>query len=150
MFVLEQEEYTREGIEWDYVNFGLDLQPTIDLIEASGPVIGVLSCLDEECIMPKATDLTFTNKLHTMWRGDLQPGEEPHPGREKYEPTRFEQGFTLQHYAGKVEYRTDGWLEKNKDPLNDNLTRVLASSSERYVSSLFADYSDISSGLLAP
>ncbi|KAJ7444109.1 P-loop containing nucleoside triphosphate hydrolase protein [Mycena galericulata] len=60
MFVLEQEE-----------NFGLDLQPTIDLIEASGTVIGVLSCLDEECIMPRATELTFRNKLHRMIRAIL-------------------------------------------------------------------------------
>ncbi|TRM59064.1 P-loop containing nucleoside triphosphate hydrolase protein [Schizophyllum amplum] len=140
MFVLEQEEYAREGIKWDYVNFGLDLQPTIDLIEASGNVIGILSCLDEECIMPKATDLTFTNKLNTMWAGPVPRHEEAHPGRHKYEPSRFEQGFIIQHYAAKVEYRTDGWLEKNKDPLNDHLTRVLAQSSERYVASLFADY----------
>lgn len=142
MFVLEQEEYSREGIEWDYVNFGLDLQPTIDLIETSGTAIGILSCLDEECIMPKASDLTFTNKLNHMWSGDVSPGEEPHPGRYKYEPTRFEQGFIIQHYAGKVEYHTEGWLEKNKDPLNDNLTRVLAASSERYVASLFAEFGD--------
>jgi myosin heavy chain 9/10/11/14 len=143
MFVLEQEEYAREGIEWDYVNFGLDLQPTIDLIEASGNVIGILSCLDEECIMPKANDLTFTNKLHHIWTSEPQSLDEaPHPGREKYEPSRFEQGFIVQHYAGKVEYRTDGWLEKNKDPLNDNLTRVLASSNERYVSALFAEFTD--------
>ncbi|KAF8629720.1 hypothetical protein AX15_003315 [Amanita polypyramis BW_CC] len=141
MFVLEQEEYAREGIKWDYVNFGLDLQPTIDLIEASGNAIGILSCLDEECIMPKATDVTFTNKLHSIWVG---PTEEldPHLGRYKYEPSRFDMGFIIQHYAGKVEYRTDGWLEKNKDPLNDNLSRVLAASSERYVSNLFAEYSD--------
>jgi myosin protein heavy chain len=146
MFVLEQEEYAREGIEWDYVNFGLDLQPTIDLIESSGPMIGILSCLDEECIMPKATDLTFTNKLNQMWSEDMRATVEgatsTHLGREKYEPSRFEQGFIIQHYAGKVEYRTAGWLEKNKDPLNDNLTRVLASSSERYVSSLFAEYGE--------
>ncbi|KAI8973163.1 P-loop containing nucleoside triphosphate hydrolase protein, partial [Trametes punicea] len=142
MFVLEQEEYAREGIEWDYVNFGLDLQPTIDLIETSGPTIGVLSLLDEECIMPKATDLTFTNKLHSIWASEPPAGEEPHPGTFKYEPARFEQGFIVHHYAGRVEYRTDGWLEKNKDPLNDNLTRVLAASSERYVASLFAEYSD--------
>ncbi|KAL6303713.1 nonmuscle myosin heavy chain b [Sparassis latifolia] len=142
MFVLEQEEYTREGIEWDYVNFGLDLQPTIDLIETSGATIGVLSLLDEECIMPKATDLTFTNKLHGLWASEPLPGEEPHPGCSKYESARFDQGFIVRHYAGRVEYRTDGWLEKNKDPLNDNLTRVLASSSERYVSSLFSEYGD--------
>lgn len=142
MFVLEQEEYAREGIEWDYVNFGLDLQPTIDLIETSGNAIGILSLLDEECIMPKATDLTFTNKLHSIWASEPQPGEEEHPGKLKYEPSRFEQGFIVHHYAGRVEYRTDGWLEKNKDPLNDNVTRVLAASGEKYIASLFSDYGD--------
>ncbi|KAF9447622.1 hypothetical protein P691DRAFT_105787 [Macrolepiota fuliginosa MF-IS2] len=142
MFILEQEEYAREHIKWDYVNFGLDLQPTIDLIESSGNVIGILSCLDEECIMPKATDLTFTNKLHTLWAGGDEDDEYHHPGKDKYEPTRFEQGFIIQHYAAKVDYRTDGWLEKNKDPLNDNLTRVLAASSEKYIAVLFAEYSD--------
>jgi myosin protein heavy chain len=145
MFVLEQEEYAREGIEWAYVNFGLDLQPTIELIEATGGTIGVLSCLDEECIMPRATDLTFTNKLHTLWTQDpSQPVEDMHPGKFKYEPSRFEQGFLIQHYAGKVEYHTDGWLEKNKDPLNDNLTRVMAAAGEPYVAALFADYADAS------
>ncbi|KAG8883338.1 hypothetical protein FRB97_006763 [Tulasnella sp. 331] len=140
MFILEQEEYQREGIEWNFVNFGLDLQPTIDLIEAREP-IGLLSCLDEECIMPKATDDTFTQKLHSLW---TVPGglitEATHPGVQKYAPSRFGQGFIIQHYAGRVEYKTDGWLEKNKDPLNDNLTRVLSGSSERYVTGLFQEY----------
>jgi myosin heavy chain 9/10/11/14 len=149
MFVLEQEEYRRERIEWDFVNFGLDLQPTIDLIEASGNVIGILSCLDEECIMPRATDATFTHKLNVLWATEA-PSETPHPGKSKYAPARFEQGFTVHHYAGKVEYRTDGWLEKNKDPLNDNLTRVLATSSERYVSGLFAEYSEGGGGMDGP
>jgi myosin protein heavy chain len=147
MFVLEQEEYARESIEWNYVNFGLDLQPTIDLIEASGNTIGVLSCLDEECIMPRATDLTFTNKLHSLWASEVLSDQEAHPGRSKYAPPRFEQGFVVTHYAGRVEYRTDGWLEKNKDPLNDNLTRVLANSSERYVANLFAEYGDSAPGV---
>ncbi|KAE9393606.1 hypothetical protein BT96DRAFT_215753 [Gymnopus androsaceus JB14] len=99
MFVLEQEEYSREGIKWDYVNFGLDLQPTIDLIESSGTgAIGILSCLDEECIMPKATDATFTHKLHSLWAGvggDPDDPQQSHPGRVQYEPSRFEQGFLV-------------------------------------------------------
>lgn len=144
MFVLEQEEYARKGIEWEYLNFGLDLQPTIDLIESSGSAIGILSCLDEEYIMPKATDSTFTQKLHNLWSGEAPLGEEAHPGKSKYSPTRFEQGFIVQHYAGNVEYRTEGWLEKNKDPLNDDPTRVLAASDEHYVAGLFSDYTGTS------
>ena len=151
MFVLEQEEYAREGIDWDFVNFGLDLQPTIDLIESTTP-IGILSCLDEECIMPKATDLTFTEKLNRIW-GTQRDGSATDPvgaamaaergvahGSTKYAPTRFAQGFTIKHYAGAVEYRTDGWLDKNKDPLNDNLTRVMSESTDRFIASLFAEY----------
>lgn len=142
MFELEQEEYTRESIEWEYHDFGLDSKLTIKLIEASGNTIGILSCLDEEWIMPKATDATFTQKLHQLWSGKLQCGEKPHPGREKYTPARFEQGFIVKHYADDVEYLTEGWPEKNKDPLNDNLTRLLAVSDEPYVANLFADYAE--------
>jgi myosin protein heavy chain len=140
MFDLELEEYAREGIEWTHDRFDLDLQPTIELIEATGNTIGILSCLDEECIMPKATDLTFTNKLHQLWA--YTPDEEHHPGTGKYEPLRFKQGFTIEHYAGKVEYDTAGWLEKNKDPLNDNLTRVMSAATEPYVATLFADFAE--------
>jgi myosin protein heavy chain len=150
MFVLEQEEYVREGIEWDFVNFGLDLQPTIDLIESRDP-IGILSLLDEECIMPKATDLTFTEKLHHLWNAPQHSenlSSPAHPGSSKYStnPMRLGQAFILQHYAGKVEYATKGWLEKNKDPLNDNLTRVLSASAERYVAQLFLEFADSGEG----
>lgn len=128
MFVLEQEEYAREQIEWQFIDFGKDLQPTIDLIELSNP-IGIFSCLDEDCVMPKATDKTFTEKLNSLWDKKSQ----------KYRPSRLGQGFILTHYAAAVEYATDGWLEKNKDPLNDNLTRLLAASSDKHIANLFAD-----------
>ena len=155
MFILEQEEYARENIDWQFVNFGLDLQPTIDLIESSTmPNIGILSTLDEECIMPKATDATFTEKLHQAYKkgnrksvnhltsptlGDDGAAATP---ASKYAPARFAMGFTVTHYAGKVEYRTDGWLDKNKDPLNTNITSVLANSSDKYIASLFEEYRD--------
>ncbi|KAG8694294.1 hypothetical protein FRC08_008580, partial [Ceratobasidium sp. 394] len=168
MFILEQEEYAREGIEWEFVDFGMDLQPTIELIESTsasgqgggtvsghGPGgggagvgwVGILSCLDEECIMPKATDMTFTSKLHAIWAPPGLDEEQPgHVGQTKYAPARFAQGFIVQHYAGRVEYRTEGWLEKNKDPLNDNIGRVMAGASERYIADLFADFIDAGTG----
>ncbi|KAL0937607.1 myosin type ii heavy chain [Colletotrichum truncatum] len=132
MFVLEQEEYAREQIEWQFIDFGRDLQPTIDLIELSNP-IGIFSCLDEDCVMPKATDKSFTEKLNSLW--DKKSN--------KYRPSRLGQGFILTHYAAEVEYSTEGWLEKNKDPLNDNITRLLASSTDKHIADLFADCADV-------
>lgn len=139
MFVLEQEEYAREQIEWQFIDFGKDLQPTIDLIELPNP-IGIFSCLDEDSVMPKATDKSFTDKLHSLW-------DKKTP---KYASARTRQGFILTHYAAEVEYSTEGWLEKNKDPLNDNLTRLLASSRDDHIASLFSDCVDESDELSSP
>lgn len=130
MFVLEQDEYNREQIQWSFVNFGLDLQPTIDLIESSNP-IGILPTLDEECIMPKATDSTFLDKIKGAWStGD------------RFKATRFGKGFVVKHYAGSVEYDVDGWLEKNKDPINENLAALLSRSKIPAVATLFEDYAE--------
>jgi len=107
MFTLEQEEYQRERIEWTFIDFGLDLQPTIDLIEKKP--MGILSLLDEESLFPKATDLTFVNKLHAQFNAKGHP---------KYIKPRFSKtAFGVSHYAGDVEYETAQWLDKNKDPL---------------------------------
>ncbi|KKA30013.1 hypothetical protein TD95_004327 [Thielaviopsis punctulata] len=132
MFVLEQEEYAREKIEWQFIDFGRDLQPTIDLIELPNP-IGIFSCLDEDCVMPKATDKSFTEKLNSLWDKKST----------KYKPSRLGQGFILTHYAAEVEYSTEGWLEKNKDPLNDNITRLLAASTEKHIANLFSDCAEL-------
>jgi myosin protein heavy chain len=81
--------------------------------------------------MPKASDKTFIEKLNGLWKDKSS----------KYEVPRFNQSFILTHYAGKVEYTTAGWLDKNKDPLNENVTRLLANSSFPYIANLFSDYS---------
>jgi len=78
MFVLEQEEYAREGIKWEFIDFGLDLQQCIELLEKVPPFIaksrclqplGVISMLDEECVVPKGTDKTFASKLNDQHLG---------------------------------------------------------------------------------
>ncbi|KAI8374948.1 P-loop containing nucleoside triphosphate hydrolase protein [Choanephora cucurbitarum] len=131
MFELEQEEYQKEKIDWDYIDFGNDLQPTIDLIEKTNPV-GILSCLEEECVAPRGSDQRFLEKLNKFCDKDNPDA--------KYKSTRFKDGFILKHYAGDVEYSVDGWIEKNKDPLNEDITRLLARSSQKHVAYLFEDY----------
>ena len=66
MFVLEQEEYMREGITWVSVDFGMDLAACIDLFEKP---MGVLPILEEETIYPKASDQTFEAKLKAQHLG---------------------------------------------------------------------------------
>eukprot|EP00732_Lithocolla_globosa_P001103 Lithocolla_globosa_v1_NODE_497_length_3887_cov_213.445459.p1 type:complete len:1220 gc:universal NODE_497_length_3887_cov_213.445459:3837-178(-) len=127
MFILEQEEYLREGVEWKFIDFGLDLQPTIDLIEKQ---MGIMSILDEECLFPKATDKSFCEKLHATHaeKNDKFGVIRMHP-----------EMFTLTHYAGTVEYGTADWLEKNKDPINDNVAVQLSKSRHPLVCELFND-----------
>ena len=66
MFVLEQEEYMREGIEWVSVDFGMDLAKCINLFEKP---MGILPILEEETIYPKASDKTFEEKLKATHLG---------------------------------------------------------------------------------
>uniref|UniRef100_A0AAQ5X2L1 Myosin motor domain-containing protein n=1 Tax=Amphiprion ocellaris TaxID=80972 RepID=A0AAQ5X2L1_AMPOC len=131
MFILEQEEYQREGIEWNFIDFGLDLQPCIDLIERPAHPPGVLALLDEECWFPRATDRSFVEKLSAEQGG--------HPKFFKSKQPRGEADFSIIHYAGKVDYKADDWLVKNMDPLNDNVASLLHQSSDHFVSELWKE-----------
>merc|ERR1711931_303499 len=133
MFVLEQEEYKKEGIKWESIDFGMDLAKTIDLIEKPG---GILAMLEEECIVPKATDTTYLNKLNKTHAGKSDSYKKPTPKETK-------QGmgdFILHHYAGSVGYSVAGWLEKNKDPINEHTAQLFSKATEPLVSFLFVDY----------
>uniref|UniRef100_A0A7N6ACB1 Myosin, heavy chain 10, non-muscle n=1 Tax=Anabas testudineus TaxID=64144 RepID=A0A7N6ACB1_ANATE len=131
MFILEQEEYQREGIEWSFIDFGLDLQPCIDLIERPANPPGVLALLDEECWFPKATDKTFVDKL-IQEQGTHTKFQRPRQLKDKAD-------FCIIHYAGRVDYKADEWLMKNMDPLNDNVATLLHQSTDKFVAELWKD-----------
>ncbi|CAG9830701.1 unnamed protein product [Diabrotica balteata] len=139
MFVLEQEEYTREGITWVFIDFGMDLAACIELIEKP---MGILSILEEESMFPKATDKTFEEKLNTNHLGKSPNFQKPKPPK----PGQQAAHFTLGHYAGNVPYNITGWLEKNKDPLNDTVVDLYKKGSNALVCEIFADHPGQSGG----
>merc|ERR1712128_152318 len=127
MFVLEQEEYKKEEIHWVFIDFGMDLAACIELFEKP---MGVLSILEEESMFPKATDKSFAEKLTTNCLGKsvafIKPKGEAH--------------FGCCHYAGVVNYNITGWLEKNKDPLNDTVADQIKKGSNDLLVQLFANH----------
>uniref|UniRef100_A0A8P4G0G5 Myosin heavy chain, fast skeletal muscle n=1 Tax=Dicentrarchus labrax TaxID=13489 RepID=A0A8P4G0G5_DICLA len=129
MFVLEQEEYKKEGIIWEFIDFGMDLAACIELIEKP---MGIFSILEEECMFPKATDTSFKNKLYDQHLGKNKAFEKPKPAKGKAEAH-----FSLVHYAGTVDYNIGGWLDKNKDPLNDSVVQLYQKSSVKLLGALY-------------
>jgi len=130
MFILEQEEYKKEGIQWEFINFGMDLQASIDLIEKP---LGLLSILEEECMFPKASDKTFIDKLNSAHLGKSKAYGKPGKARGNQGEAHFE----LYHYAGVVRYSITDWLEKNKDPLNETVVALFSASKNELMASFF-------------
>ncbi|KAK5577072.1 hypothetical protein RB653_002009 [Dictyostelium firmibasis] len=124
IFKLEQEEYEKEKINWSKIVYN-DNQECLDLIEKRP--LGILSLLDEESRFPQATDLTYLEKLHT--------NHEKHPYYEK--PRRSKNTFVVKHYAGEVHYDTQGFLDKNKDTVSDDLSTLLQGSKSKFIIELF-------------
>merc|ERR1711884_409900 len=119
MFVVEQEEYVAEGIDWAMVDFGMDLAACIIMFEKP---MGIWAILEEESLFPKATDKSFEEKLKASL-GKLPVFLKPQSKTDK------NAHFALSHYAGIVSYNVTNWLEKNKDPVNDSVVEVFKSTS---------------------
>merc|ERR1719440_1120901 len=119
MFVVEQEEYVREGIDWVMVDFGMDLAAAIIMFEKP---MGIWAILEEESLFPKATDKSFEEKLKASL-GKLPVFLKPQSKTDK------NAHFAISHYAGIVSYNVTGWLDKNKDPVNDTVVEVMKSTS---------------------
>lgn len=129
LFKLEQAMYEEEGVDWTYVEFE-DNQACVDLIEARPPSgLGILTLLDEECLFPKGTDASFSEKVCKT-----------HSGHERFtfNANKPDEAFTVHHYAGPVTYSAGHFLDKNRDTLNPDLMNLVQSSEFEYLASLSA------------
>jgi len=131
MFVVEQEEYVSEGIDWAMVDFGMDLAACIIMFEKP---MGIWAILEEESLFPKATDKSFEDKLKAQHLGKSPSFAKPQSKTDK------NAHFAVIHYAGTVSYNVTAWLEKNKDPVNDTVVDILKRASNELLVLLWDDH----------
>ncbi|KAL5211030.1 hypothetical protein ABZP36_006653 [Zizania latifolia] len=124
VFKMEQEEYTKEEIDWSYIQF-VDNQEILDLIEKKPG--GIIALLDETCMLRNSTHETFAEKLYQKFK------DNPHFSKPKFSRS----DFTIHHYAGNVTYQTDLFLDKNIDYAVNEHQILLNASKCYFVSSLF-------------
>ncbi|XP_076892183.1 myosin-6-like [Bidens hawaiensis] len=124
VFKMEQEEYTKEEIDWSYIEF-VDNQDILDLIEKKPG--GILALLDEACMFPRSTHETFAEKLFQTFK------DHKHFSK----PKLSNSAFNIDHYAGEVTYQTEFFLDKNKDYVVAEQQALLNASKCSFVSNLF-------------
>nr|XP_043608982.1 myosin-6 [Erigeron canadensis] len=132
VFKMEQEEYTKEEINWSYIEF-IDNQDILDLIEKKPG--GIIALLDEACMFPRSTHETFATKLYQTFKNH----------KRFTKPKLSRSDFTICHYAGDVTYQTELFLDKNKDYVIAEHQALLSASECSFVASLFPTSSDESS-----
>ncbi|XP_039673123.1 unconventional myosin-Ib isoform X4 [Perca fluviatilis] len=134
----EQEEYVREGIEWTNIEY-FNNAIICDLIENHQN--GILAMLDEECLRPgTVTDETFLDKLNTIC------AEHQHFESRLSKSSKFltdhslpHNCFRIQHYAGKVLYRAEGFVDKNNDLLYRDLSQAMYKANHSLMKQLFPE-----------
>ncbi|KAL6271486.1 hypothetical protein ACE6H2_028397 [Prunus campanulata] len=124
VFKSEQEEYTREEIDWSYIEF-VDNKDVLDLIEQKKG--GIIALLDEACMFPKSTHDTFSQKLYQTFKDN----------KRFVKPKLTRSDFTIVHYAGEVQYQSDQFLDKNKDYIVPEHRDLLSASKCSFVAGLF-------------
>ncbi|KAK9280773.1 hypothetical protein L1049_003661 [Liquidambar formosana] len=132
VFKMEQEEYTKEEIDWSYIDF-IDNQDILDLIEKRPG--GIIALLDEACMFPRSTHETFAQKLYQTFKNHKRFSK----------PKLSRTDFTICHYAGDVTYQTEFFLDKNKDYVVAEHQALLNGSKCSFASSLFPPLSEESS-----
>ena len=138
MFQNEQTEYQNEGLNTDNIKFK-DNQKWIDLIEKSSTVTpSIFSLLDEFSLLNKnnsnKSQKNIINDLKEKFDCNLMYNEH----YENWGRSRTFT-FTINHFAGKVEYNIEKFLEKNKDSVSPLIESVLANSSNSILMKNFKD-----------
>ncbi|XP_058197993.1 myosin-9-like isoform X3 [Rhododendron vialii] len=124
VFKMEQEEYTKEEIDWSYIEF-VDNQDVLDLLEKKPG--GIIALLDEACMFPKSTHETFSQKLYQTFKSH----------KRFIKPKLSRTDFAIAHYAGEVQYQSDQFLDKNKDYVVPEHQDLLSASKCSFVAGLF-------------
>lgn len=128
---LEQETYASEGIQWQAIPY-FDNKVVCDLIESKKPP-GVFAILDDTIKTAHAlgnADDKFLEKLNTF-----------HSSHAHF--SKFRGGFSILHYAGRVNYSCEGFVEANKDTLNQDLQLLAQSSTNAFVAGLYPEKVDL-------
>uniref|UniRef100_A0A672R3G1 Myosin IB n=1 Tax=Sinocyclocheilus grahami TaxID=75366 RepID=A0A672R3G1_SINGR len=134
----EQEEYVREDIEWTNIEY-FNNAIICDLIENNKN--GILAMLDEECLRPgTVTDETFLDKLNTVC-AEHQHFESRQSKNSKFltDHSLPHNCFRIQHYAGKVLYRAEGFVDKNNDLLYRDLSQAMYKANHSLIKILFPE-----------
>uniref|UniRef100_A0A3P9KK67 Myosin IB n=1 Tax=Oryzias latipes TaxID=8090 RepID=A0A3P9KK67_ORYLA len=145
----EQEEYIREGIEWTNIEY-FNNAVICDLMENNQN--GILAMLDEECLRPgTVTDETFLDKLNTIC-AEHQHFESRLSKNSKFltDHSLPHNCFRIQHYAGKVLYRVEGFVDKNNDLLYRDLSQAMYKANHNLIKQLFPEGSPAKINLKRP
>lgn len=132
MFAMEQELYQREGIEFCDINY-TDNTPCLELLER--PPNCILRLLSEECRMPKGNDVTFVEKLHTEF-SLVNPNAFYIKGSDR---RNWSSEFSIKHFAGVVTYNVNGFLKKNRDAQQSQLSNIIETSKNSLLRELMDD-----------
>uniref|UniRef100_A0A452UU87 Unconventional myosin-Ia n=1 Tax=Ursus maritimus TaxID=29073 RepID=A0A452UU87_URSMA len=134
----EQEEYEREGIPWTKVDYS-DNGVICNLIEHNQR--GILAMLDEECLRPGVvSDTTFLAKLnHLFSKHTHYESKVTQNAQRQYDHTMGLSSFRICHYAGKVTYNVNGFIDKNNDLLFRDLSQVMWKARHPLLQSLFPE-----------
>ncbi|KAG9266869.1 unconventional myosin-Vb-like [Astyanax mexicanus] len=128
VFQLEQEEYVREELPWNRIEFS-DNQPCITLIEGS---LGLLDLLDEECRVPKGSDENWARKLYDQHLNNSHNFRKPRMSNS---------AFIILHFADMVQYECVGFLDKNRDTVFEEPINIMRASQSDLVAELFQQQS---------